>query len=136
MNQYAHMAKGRTIHSSAQMEAHGVIVDDRAKSNGDKQCIITHGGYVIPLHVCSGLVYMDMRPPIDDELKSSDERGLSQVILTSDQDWVPASIDHEQDMDNWFDALENLPDLDYGSPFDRYGEYLHTQELEPTWPEF
>ena len=58
MNQYAHVKNGKTIHSSAQLEAHGVTVDDRAISNDGYQHIITHGGYVIPLKVQSGLVYM------------------------------------------------------------------------------
>ena len=48
LNQYAHVKHGKTIHSSAQMEANGVEVDDRAIPNGGHQRIITQGGYVIP----------------------------------------------------------------------------------------
>ena len=130
MNQYAHLSNGKTIHSSAQLEAHGITVDDRAISNGGYQRIITQGGYVIPLQVRSGLVYMDMRPPTDSELKPHGDGGLPQIILTSDQDWVPASVDYEHDSEQWFDSMENLPDLDYNSPFNEDGEYRFTHDLE------
>ena len=65
---------------------------------------------------------MDMRPPTDEELKPHGEGGLSQIILTSDLDWVPSSVDHEHDPKQWFDAMENLPDLNNDSPFDEDGE--------------
>ena len=34
MHQCAHTLNGKTVHSSAQLEAHGVLVDDRALPNG------------------------------------------------------------------------------------------------------
>ena len=86
MNQYAHIPTSKTIHASGQLEAHGVTVDDRAIPNGGYQRIITQGGYVIPLQVCSGLVYMDMRPSTDAELKIPSASGLPQIILISDLD--------------------------------------------------
>ena len=130
LNQYAHVKHGRTIHSAAQMEAHGIKVDDRAIPNGGKQRIITQGGFVIPLQVRSGLVYMDMRPPTDQELAIPSDRALPQVILTSDLDWHPSSIDYEHDSDQWFDAMTDLPDLESDTPFDDYGEYLDAHEVE------
>ena len=63
MNQYAYINRGHTIHSSGQLEAFGTIVHDKAKPNGGHQCIIAQGGYVIPLNVCHGLIYMDIHPP-------------------------------------------------------------------------
>ena len=108
MHQYAHIKNGKTIHSAAQLESHGVTVDDRAKANGGHQHIITQGGYVIPLHVRSGLVYMDIRPPTDAELDPVSDGALPQIILTSDVDWNPSSIDHEHDDEEWFDAMEDL----------------------------
>ena len=124
LNQYAHVKHGRTIHSAAQMEAHGIKVDDHAIPNGGKQRIIAQSGFVIPLQVRSGLVYMDMRPPTDQELAIPSDRALPQVILTSDLDWHPSSIDYEHDSDQWFDAMTDLPDLESDTPFDDYGEYL------------
>ena len=49
MNQYAHINRGNTIHSSAQLESFGTILHDKAKANGGHQCLITQGGYVVPL---------------------------------------------------------------------------------------
>ena len=133
LNQYAHVKHGKTIHSSAQMEANGVEVDDRAIPKGGHQRIIAQGGYVIPLQVRSGLVYMDMRPPTDEELAIPSKGGLPQVIVTSDLDWHPSSVDFEHDAEQWFDAMQELPDLDHDLPFDDYGEYLHGHELEATY---
>ena len=38
-------------------------------------------------------------------------------------------MDYEHGKENWFDTLENLPEMDYDIPFDQTGEYLHTHEL-------
>ncbi len=92
MNQYARVLKGKTIHSSAQMESHGMHVDDKSVTLGDHQRIITPCSYVIPLQVWGGLVYMDIRPPTDNDMDT-----LPQIILTSDLDWIPSSIDFEHD---------------------------------------
>ena len=130
MNQHAHMPNGKTIHSSAQLEAHGVTVDDHAMPNGGHQCVITQGGHVMPLQVRSSLVCMDMRPPTDAELKPHGKGGLPQIILTSNVDWVPSSVDHEHDSEQWFDAMENLPDLNNDSPFDEDGECQCVHDID------
>ena len=57
---------------------------------GRKQCIEMLNGYVIPLNIQSGLLYMSIRPYTDTEWDS-----LPQVILTADIDWDPSVIDHE-----------------------------------------
>ena len=67
---------------------------------------------------------MDMHPPTDTEQCS-----LPQVMLTSDLDWHPSSVDHEYDCETWFDAMDELPDLDCDSPFDEHGECLNTHEV-------
>jgi len=48
MHQYAYLGKGKTIHSSAQMEHYKNIVDDKSVRVGGKQSIKTLDGYVIP----------------------------------------------------------------------------------------
>ena len=88
--------------------------------------MMTPGGCVMPLQVCSGLAHMDMRPPTDAELDTHSKDGLPQTILTSDLDWVPSSVDHEHDVDQWFDAMEDLPELDSDLPFDENGEHQCT----------
>ena len=82
MHQYAYHGKGKTIHSSTQIENYGNVVDDRpAKVPGGQQCIKILDGYVLPLQIRAGFVYLDMQPPFDEELAS-----LPYVILTSDVD--------------------------------------------------
>ena len=76
MHQCAHMPGGKTIHSSAQLESHGMTVDDRAISNGGHQRMMAPCGHVIPLQVCSGLVCMDICKPTDAELADAEDGGL------------------------------------------------------------
>ena len=127
MNQYAHINQGNTIHSSGQLEAFGTIVHDKAKPNGEHQCIIAQGGYVIPLNVRHELVYMDMRPPTDAELDGPHQ--LPQMILTSDLEWNPSSIDFEYDPNSWFSQIDDLPNVERPSHFDDYGEYVSDNSI-------
>eukprot|EP00977_Amphora_coffeiformis_P021002 scaffold8713_cov125-Amphora_coffeaeformis.AAC.1 len=69
MLQYANLGQGKTIHTKGQMENFRIVVDDRARSAGGNQCVITTEGYVIPLHIRDGLPCFDMRPPTDEELE-------------------------------------------------------------------
>ena len=135
MHQYAHNLNGKTIHSSTELEHHGITVDDRSHKNSGKQDMIPHSGYVIPFNVRSGLITMDMAPPTDVELSLTGSKALPQTIITSDLDWDSSIIDYEYDSENWFDAIENLPDLDHDIPFDEYGKYLHTQKVTTNFAE-
>ena len=51
MLQYAVLGTGKTIHSKGQMEHFGVVVDDRSRRNGGKQCVLTPEGYVVPISI-------------------------------------------------------------------------------------
>ena len=63
MHQYAYYGKGKTIHSAVQLEHYGNIVQDRSsKLPGGGQLIETLDGYLLPLQIRAGLVYLDMRP--------------------------------------------------------------------------
>ena len=57
-HEYAHLGKGRSIHAAGQMEWFNCKVDDRSKVVGGAQTIEASDGYVIPLSIESGLVYM------------------------------------------------------------------------------
>ena len=57
-HEYAHLGKVRSIHATGQMEWFNCKVDDRSKVVGGSQRIETSDGYVIPLSIESGLVYM------------------------------------------------------------------------------
>ena len=121
MHQYAYHGKGKTIHSSTQIEHYGNVVDDRsAKVPGGQQCIKTLDGYVLPLQIRAGLVYLDMHPPSDQELAS-----LPYVVLTSDVDWDPSTLDHELDLDTWSSQFPHTKDPCAEHRFDNYGDYLH-----------
>ncbi|HEY9709439.1 MAG TPA: hypothetical protein V6D48_14645, partial [Oculatellaceae cyanobacterium] len=122
MHQYAYVGKGKTIHSCGQLEAHKQLVDDKAIKVGGKQRIQTLDGYIIPLNMRQGLPYMTIRPYTDKEWET-----LPHVILTADVDWDPSILDCEQeDNEEWYNAMEDLPKLTPYPLFDEYGDYRHT----------
>ena len=119
MHHYAYTGKGKSIHSCAQLESHKQVVHDKSVKVGGKQRIETLDGYVIPLNIRSGLPYMPICPYIDKEWDS-----LPHVILTADTDWDPSVIDHElEDGEEWFDAMQDLPDIEPDPNFDDVGDY-------------
>jgi hypothetical protein len=112
MHQYAHIGSGKTIHSSAQLEAFKNDVNKKSKKViGGKQRIKTLDGYIIPLSIVEGLPYMQLRAPTEDKFKN-----LPHVILTSDADWDPTILDNEVDIEdnNWIDD-EDLEDAFQGT---------------------
>lgn len=123
MHQYAWHGKGKTIHSSGQLEFFQNDVNDKSvKVSGGLQRIRTLDGYVLPLNIRSGLPYLPMRPYTDDEWDS-----LPHVILTSDADWDPSVLDHvfhSQD-EIWYDAITHLEDDPTHNLFDEFGNYLY-----------
>ena len=117
MHQYAYHGKGKTIHSSIQIEQFGNDVNDRSrKFKGGTQSITTIDGYVIPLSIRSGLVCMDMHPPSDTEYDS-----MPHVALTSDADWDPGITNHELDVESWTD---DMIEHDEVPSFNQYGDFL------------
>lgn len=67
MNQYVNVCTGKIIHSSGHLEAFSDSVDGKSVKTGRYQRLITPDGYIIPLQVRNGLVYIDMRPYTDME---------------------------------------------------------------------
>ena len=125
MHQYAYVGKGKTINSCGQLEAHKQAVHDKSIKVGGKQRIETLDGYIIPLNIRNGLPFMTIRPYTDMEWER-----LPQVILTADIDWDPSILDCEQeDNEDWFNAMENLPTLAPGPLFDEYGKTTETSML-------
>jgi len=107
LHQYALLGKGKSIHSSVQMECHDIVVDEKSRKlrQGGQQCLTTVEGYKIPLSIRRGLPYMDMYSSSDHELDS-----FPHVVLTSDADWDPTMADNEIDSDDiWYDALNTEP---------------------------
>ena len=91
---YAEGKTGKTIHSKAQMEHFGLVIDDTSITAGGTQTMVTTEGYVLPLHIRDGLPYLDMRPPTDEELDT-----LPHVFMTSDSPWDPSVMDCEFNAD-------------------------------------
>ena len=79
------------------------------KVPGGLQRIKTPDGYVHPLKIKDGLVYVSIIRPYTD--KEWDK--LPHVIWTRDLDWNPNIFDHEfdDDDDEWYDAISDLADL-------------------------
>jgi len=119
LHQYAYHGKGKTIHSSGQIEMYKNVVDEKSKKVGGSQRICTNDGYVIPINVCDGLPYLKIRPYTDDEFER-----LPHVILTSDVDWDPNTLDHSvDDDDEWHDAAAAHTPSPSGKTFSEVGEY-------------
>jgi len=119
MKQYAYHGLGRTIHSAGQLEHYKNMVYDRSMHVGDKQCIRTLDGYIIPLDIINGLPYMKMRPNTSNEWEQ-----LPHVILTSGDEWNPTLIDNIlTDKDDWYNTLESWDQGLIKSPFDQFGNY-------------
>ena len=49
MLQYVNYGIGQMVHSKGQMEHFGVVIDNKSRNAGGKQCIIMPEGYTIPI---------------------------------------------------------------------------------------
>ena len=83
--------------------------------------MVTNDGFIIPIHIKQGLTYTTIQNPTDFELEQ-----LPRIHLTSNEDQNPTVLDHTHDKDNWFDAMENLPNLNCDHPFDTDGNHIST----------
>ena len=121
-HEYAHLGKGRSIHAAGQMEWFNCQVDDRSKIVGGEQRIETSEGYVIPLSIESGLVYMHtIRIPTDQDLQN-----YPHVFFTSPDIWDASVLDHEITPSLLEDINQHSDDsLLQDSIFDKYGDLHH-----------
>ena len=122
--QYAYYGKGRTIHSSGQIEWYkGNRVKERSAKVGGSQYIRTLDGYVIPIDIVNGLAYISMVPNTQKEFVD-----LPHVVFTGSEEWEPKVLDHKlSDNPNWFDEVKDdtLDSYLKESPFDAYGNYKY-----------
>ena len=121
-HEYAHLGKGWSIHAAGQMEWFNCQVDDRSKIVGGAQRIETSEGYVIPLFIESGLVYMHtIRIPTDQDLQT-----YPHVFFTSPDIWDASVLDHEITPSLLEDINQHSDDsLLQDSIFDEYGDLHH-----------
>ena len=121
-HEYAHLGKGRSIHAAGQMGWFNCQVDDRSKIVGGAQQIETSEGYVIPLSIESGLVYMHfIRIPTDQDLQN-----YPHVFFTSPDIWDASVLDDEITPSLLEDINQHSDDsLLQDSIFDEYGNLHH-----------
>jgi hypothetical protein len=94
MHRYAWTMKGKTIHSSGQLEWYKQDVDDKSRRVGGKQWIKAIDGYYIPINIQSGLPYVSQRP-----YTGSEWNAPLHVVLTSDTEWHQSVLDNDLDDD-------------------------------------
>ena len=131
-HEYAHLGKGRCIHTGGQMELLNCKVDDRSKVVGGAQKIETSDGYVIPLSIESSLVYThSIRIPTNNDLQQ-----YPHVLFSSPDTWDASVLDH----DITPSLLEEInqgteASLLQDSIFDEFGELQHrvVQQLNAFW---
>ena len=91
-HEYAHLGKGKSIHAAGQLEWFNCKVDDRSQHVGGAQSIQTSEGYVIPLFIEYGLVYMQsMRIPTDHDLQYYPHFSSHLLIFGISQYWTMGS---------------------------------------------
>ena len=127
MHQYAIAGRGRTIHSSAQLEHYKNDVNDKSvKVKGGLQCSMTIDGYLHPIDIINGLPHSPIRPYTDDEWDK-----LPHVVWTSDMEWDPSIIDSVISNNNRWHLLLLKGEGNYiDNQFNLYGEYIRG---EPGW---
>ena len=132
MRRYAYHPQHKTIHSSIQLEHYKNYVSDKAIDAGGQQIIRMIEGYVLPLDIISGLPYLKMHPPTDNDLKT-----LPYTFLTSGDPWDPRVLDNTiSDNPDWFSSIPNLDSIPpYDGPFDDIGQYkLREPDYGPSKP--
>ena len=118
-NEYAHLGKGSSIHSSGQLEWFKTHVDEKSIKVGGTQLITTLDGYSIPLLIKDGLAYAtSLGRPTDHDMDS-----YPHVFFTSPDEWDPSVLDHDPPPLDGLDPSQVL-DQPFGDPmFDAYGDF-------------
>ena len=89
-HEYAHLGKGRCIHAAGQMEWFNRKVHDSSMVVGGAQRIENPDGYVFPLSMQSGLVYMHSIQVSTDD----DHQQYPDVFFAPPGMWDVSTLDH------------------------------------------
>ena len=118
-NEYAHLGKGSSIHSSGQLEWYKTHVDEKSIKVGGTQLITTLDGYSVPLLIKDGLAYAtSLGRPTDHDMDT-----YPHVFFTSPDEWDPSVLDHDPPPLDGLDPSQML-DQPFGDPmFDAYGDF-------------
>ena len=118
-NEYAHLGKGSSIHSSGQLEWFKTHVDEKSIKVGGTQLITTLEGYSVPLLIKDGLAYATSLGRTTDQ----DMDTYPHVFFTSPDEWDPSVLDHDPPPLDGLDPSQML-DQPFGDPmFDAYGDF-------------
>ena len=110
-NEYAHLGKGSSIHSSGQLEWFKTHVDEKSIKVGGTQLITTLDGYSVPLLIKDGLAYAtSLGRPTDHDMDS-----YPHVFFTSPDEWDPSVLDHDPPPLDGLDPSQML-DQPFGDP--------------------
>ena len=127
-NQYAFHGRGKSIHSSLQLEDNKIQVNDRCSINHGNQSLATPDGYAIPLDFKNGLAYLNIRPFTKKEWNE-----LPHVVMTRDIVWKPSKYDSRPSRDeSWFDGRNDPLPLHPG--FDFNGDLVEANVSETLTP--
>ena len=118
-NEYAHLGKGSSIHSSGQLEWFKTNVDEKSVKVGGAQLITTLDGYSVPLLIKDGLAYaISLGKPTDQDMDT-----YPHVFFTSPDEWDPSVLDHDPPHLDGLDPSQ-VPDQPFGDPMlDAYGDF-------------
>ena len=118
-NEYAHLGKRSSIHSSGQLEWFKTHVDEKSIKVGGTQLITTLEGYSVPLLIKDGLAYAtSLGRPTDQHMDT-----YPHVFFTSPDEWDPSVLDHDPPPLDGLDPSQVL-DQPFGDPiFDAYGDF-------------
>ena len=118
-NEYAHLGKGSSIHSSGQLEWFKTHVDEKSIKVGGTQLITTLEGYSVPLLIKDGLAYAtSLGRPTDQDMDT-----YPHVFFTSPDEWDPSVLDHDPPPLDGLDPSQVL-DQPFGDPmFDAHGDF-------------
>ncbi|KAL7578501.1 hypothetical protein ACA910_011564 [Epithemia clementina (nom. ined.)] len=120
-HEYAYLGKGRSIHSSGQLEWMGLKVDKRSVLVGGRQRIETLQNHIIPITIKEGLAYIQLvGRPTDQDMDD-----YPHVFFTNPADWDPALLDYEFPVQDgqpvWDQLMDTRP---YEEPrFDDFGDF-------------
>ena len=119
-HQYAHIATGKSIHSSGQLEHYKIDVNDKSLRVGGLQRIVTIDGYCFPLDIIDGLPYLKQRACTAAEFA---DPNIPHVVMTSDNTWIPQDLDCIISSDSqWYDVITDFT-RNTSNPFDEFGNY-------------
>ena len=118
-NEYAHLGKGSSIHSSGQLEWFKTHVDEKSIKVGGTQLITTLEGYSVPLLIKDGLAYA----PLLKTHRSGYGHIPTCLFLHLPDEWDPSVLDDDPQPLDGLDPSQVL-DQPFGDPmFDAYGDF-------------